>query len=81
MSVTQQRISVLEIQLEGKGYQVEYGKIGNKSTYCLISKGEEEYVGYTYVKDLSNANENIGKLKALNNAISHLEARNFITIN
>jgi len=62
-------VKLLETEIEGlkkQGYEVEFGKIGQKSTYALIKNKEgEEYVGYTYVANLNNSDPDYGNYKAL----------------
>lgn len=58
-------------ELESAGYTVEFGSIGNRTTYALLQKGTEEIVGYTYISgSLENKNELIGKDKALAQALA-----------
>lgn len=61
--------------LESEGYKVEFGQIGKKTTYALIYKDDDntEYVGYTFIRDLKYYNPQIGKLRALNQAIARKE--------
>jgi len=52
--------------VESEGYTVTFGTIGNRTTYCMISNGDDEILGYTYIRgDLSNKRPTIGKYKAL----------------
>lgn len=62
--------------LREEGYEIEFGRIGEKTTYALIytPDHEQEYVGYTYVRDTRYYNENTGKLKALNQALARRES-------
>lgn len=58
-------------ELNSEGYEVEFGSIGQRTTYALIHKGDEEIVGYTYIQgSLENKNELIGKNKALAQALA-----------
>lgn len=53
-----------------EGYEVQFGEIGKKTTYVLLTKDEEEIVGYTFIKNLSYKNETIGRYKALQQALT-----------
>lgn len=53
-----------------EGYDVRFGEIGQKTTYALLTKGEEEVVGYTFIKNLNYKNETIGRYKALQQALT-----------
>lgn len=59
-------------ELEDEGLQVEFGKIGLRTNYALIYNEDHsiEIVGYTFLKDLKFYKENVGKLKALQQAIA-----------
>lgn len=59
-------------ELNSEGYTVEFGKIGKRTTYALLftKDHEEEIVGYTFLKDLNFYKENVGKLKALQQALA-----------
>lgn len=62
--------------LKAEGLTVEFGSIGNKTTYAFIYDENDpnvEYVGYTFIKDIKYFNENVGKLKALNQAMARKE--------
>lgn len=72
---TEERIAKLTEEITGKGYSVEFGQIGKKTTYCLLSKDDEEIVGYTFIQNTKYLNEKVGKLKALQQAISRKELR------
>lgn len=57
--------------LSAEGYEVSFGYIGNRTTYALLVRGDEEVVGYTYIRgDLRFKNEIVGKSKALTQAIA-----------
>ena len=58
--------------LKEEGYSVEFGKIGTHTTYALIYREDvdDEVVGYTYVRDMKFYKENVGKLRALQQAIA-----------
>lgn len=58
--------------LNSEGYKVEFGKIGNRTTYCLIYNEETGYetVGYTFIKNLDYFNPQVGKMKALEQAMA-----------
>lgn len=62
-------------ELEKQGFLVEFGKIGKKTTYCLIYNevNDVEYLGYTFIVNMKYYNENVGKLKALHQAIARKE--------
>lgn len=64
------QIKSLEEGLAKDGWSLSYGNIGEKTTYLLLTRDEEEIVGYTFVKDLNYRNDNIGRLKALQQAIA-----------
>lgn len=53
-----------------EGYDIQFGEIGNKTTYVLLSKGDEEIVGYTFIKNVQYKNETIGRYKALQQALA-----------
>lgn len=66
---------LLDEQIEdilSRGYSVEFGKIGTHTSYALLvhQRTGEEIVGYTFIKDLKYYRENVGKLKALQQAIA-----------
>ena len=73
-SSTLERIEKLESSLKEEGYEISFGNIGLKSTYCLLSKGDDEIVGYTFIKNLKYKNNNIGTLKALQQAIARKDS-------
>lgn len=57
--------------LESEDYLVTFGEIGRRTTYCMLSRGDREIVGYTYIRgDLSGNRPVIGRLKALMQAIN-----------
>lgn len=66
------KIESLIKSLEDEGYHVIFGKIGVRTTYALITNQDssEEIVGYTFLKDIKYYNNNVGKLKALQQAIA-----------
>lgn len=70
---TLSRIDTLVKSMNDIGYEVTFGHIGRKTTYCMMSKGEEEIVGYTFIRNLKYMNENVGMLKALQQAIARKE--------
>ena len=55
--------------VEDEGYTVTFGEIGQRTTYALLSRGDEEVLGYTFIKDLNYKSELVGKCKALQQAI------------
>lgn len=59
-------------EVEDLGYFVEFGQIGTHTTYALLVNKEsgEEIVGYTFIKEMKCYRENVGKLKALQQAIA-----------
>lgn len=58
-------------QLVNDGYQVEFGTIGLRTTYCFIHKDDIEIVGYTYIRgDLSKRRYVLGQYKSLMQAIN-----------
>lgn len=58
--------------LADEGLSVEFGKIGIRTTYALIhdASHDREIVGYTFLKDVSYYKEDVGKLKALQQALA-----------
>lgn len=58
--------------LREEGLDVEFGKIGIRTTYALLHNEDSsiEIVGYTFLKDMKYYKENVGKLKALQQAIA-----------
>ena len=67
---TLNQISELEAGLKSEGWELVYGTIGKRTTYLLISKEDEEVVGYTFIKNLQYNNPNVGKLKAIQQVIA-----------
>lgn len=70
--------SMLENSIESlkeEGLSVEFGKIGLRTTYALIynESHEKEIVGYTFIRDIARYRENIGQLKALQQALARKE--------
>lgn len=61
--------------LQKEGLTVEFGKIGVRTTYALIHNEDSsiEIVGYTFLKDMKYYKENLGKLKALQQALARKE--------
>ena len=61
--------------LNSEGYDVVFGKIGNRTTYCLLTNKDKdvEIVGYTFIKNLKYYDENKGKLKSLQQAVARKE--------
>lgn len=59
-------------ELSNEGFNVDFGKIGIRTTYALIydESHDTEIVGYTFIKDMKFYRENVGKLKALQQAIA-----------
>lgn len=59
-------------EVDDLGYNVEFGKIGTHTSYALLIHREtgEEIVGYTFLRDMRYYRENVGKLKALQQAIA-----------
>lgn len=62
-------------QLNYEGYAVEFGTIGSRTTYALLTNPEKdvEIVGYTFIKNMKYYNEATGKLKALQQAVARKE--------
>lgn len=58
--------------LKKEGLSVEFGKIGIRTTYALIHNEDSsvEILGYTFLKDMKFYKENVGKLKALQQALA-----------
>lgn len=58
--------------LKKEGLSVEFGKIGIRTTYALIHNEDNsiEIVGYTFLKDMRFYKENVGKMKALQQALA-----------
>lgn len=65
-------LNALISELESEGFHVLFGTIGQRTTYALIHDEDHhtELVGYTFVKDIKYYKENVGKLKALQQAIA-----------
>lgn len=63
-------LAKLTAEVEAEGYAIEYGVLGTKTTYCLLTKDDDEVVGYTFVKNVKMKNENVGKLRSLQQAIT-----------
>ena len=57
-------------QIMSEGYDVRFGEIGTKTTYALLTKGDEEIVGYTFIRDSRYKNETIGRYNALQQALT-----------
>lgn len=70
---TLDRIDNLTKDMRALGYEITFGHIGKKTTYCMMVKGDEEIVGYTFIRNLKYLNENVGMLKALQQAIARKE--------
>lgn len=66
----QEKLNDLVDQVMDDGYDIQFGEIGNKTTYVLLSKGDEEIVGYTFIKDVQYKNETIGRYKAIQQALA-----------
>jgi hypothetical protein len=65
-------ITQLILELQKEGLNVEFGKIGIRTTYALIHNEDNsiEIVGYTFLKDMKFYKENVGRLKALQQALA-----------
>lgn len=65
-------ITQLILELQKEGLSVEFGKIGIRTTYALIHNEDNsiEIVGYTFLKDMKFYKENVGRLKALQQALA-----------
>lgn len=61
--------------LAEEGLSVEFGKIGQHTTYAMIYNEDHttELVGYTFVKNLKFYKENVGKYRALQQAMARKE--------
>lgn len=59
-------------ELAAEGLIVEFGHIGQRTTYALVYNEDHsvEIVGYTFIKDMKYYRENVGQLKALQQAIA-----------
>lgn len=59
-------------EIRSEGLKVEFGKIGIRTTYAMIydENHDTEIVGYTFVKDIKFYKENVGMLKALQQAMA-----------
>lgn len=66
------QLSALIESLREEGLEVEFGKIGVRTTYALLHNEDNsvEIVGYTFIKDMKYYKENTGKLKALQQALA-----------
>lgn len=70
------RFEELVTELNKEGYEVSFGSVGKKTTYCLIAKNDDtetEFVGFTFIRNLKYMNEKVGKLKALQQALARKE--------
>ena len=58
--------------LKAEGLSVEFGNIGVRTTYALIhdENHDVEIVGYTFLKDMKFYKKNVGKLRALQQAMA-----------
>lgn len=65
-----EQLESLTKSMEAEGFSITFGEIGQRTTYALMTRGDEEVVGYTFIRDLHYKNPIIGKLKALNQAIA-----------
>jgi len=64
------QIAELKESLKEEGFSVDFGEIGQKTTYAFLHKSDgTEIVGYTFIKDLNYKVEKVGYLKALQQAI------------
>lgn len=74
----QMQIEEIINNLSQEGLAVEFGTIGEKTTYAMIYSDNHdiEYVGYTFIKNMKYFNENTGKLRALNQAIARKDTLN-----
>jgi hypothetical protein len=67
------RLEELSADVEKDGYQITYGNVGKKTTYCLISKDDNEFVGFTFIRNIHYMNKKVGMLKALQQALARKE--------
>lgn len=65
-----EQLAHLMEEVVSEGYSVTFGEIGQRTTYALLSKGDEEIVGYTFIKALEYKNPIVGKYKALQQALA-----------
>lgn len=70
---TQETNTLLEdniAEVHAQGFEIEFGHIGQKTTYAMIYNEDHsiEIVGYTFIKDTRFYIENVGKLRALQQA-------------
>lgn len=65
-----EQLASLTSELNQEGYEVIFGEIGKKTTYALLVNGDDEIVGYTFIKDLRYKNALVGKYKALQQAVT-----------
>lgn len=56
--------------LSDQGWNVEFGTIGKHTTWCLLEKNGHEIIGYTYVEKLETFNPELGKSRALTQALA-----------
>lgn len=61
--------------LNDEGFSVNFGTIGTRTTYALLQNEstDKEFVGYTFLRDMRFYQEDVGKLKALQQAIARKE--------
>lgn len=69
---TDAQVELLINMLKEEGLTVEFGNIGTRSTWALIHNEDYsvELVGYSFVKDLKYYRQNVGHLKALQQALA-----------
>lgn len=61
--------------LNNEGYSVSFGRVGSRTTYALIvAEPEEEYVGWSYVKNIEYYKPIVGQLKALQQAVARMKS-------
>lgn len=68
-----QRLEELTTGITKEGYEISFGVIGRKTTYCMLVKGDDEYVGFTFIRNIKYMNDKVGKLKALQQALARKE--------
>lgn len=67
------QVAELESLLSKENWVITYGTIGKRTTYVLLARDDEEIVGYTFIRNLEFYNKDVGKLKALQQAIARKE--------
>ena len=65
----QKHLNHLMQEVKSEGYEIQFGEIGKKTTYCLLTKEDEEILGYTFIQDIQYKDPVVGQLKSLQEAV------------